>query len=182
MNILQKDRLNQLSINCIIGESPEGKLLWCLQDAYRQAGKMTPMIRKGNASMMNFARYFKREFGYDSVQYSEYDIENSECRSYLFSDNGGLFYGGANFWQGYTKSGPIWRLQWIWMHPSYRNRKNLKKHWELMTDDLAPLWIDPPVSGSMAFFVLRHPKNIHKDCINALKQLFLETSGSESQP
>ena len=72
-----------------------------------------------------FARYFRREFHYDFVQYEA--TERSDYRAYLFVTQRHV---SPRVWAGaccfrfreYADISPRWALQWAWLHPYLRNR------------------------------------------------------------
>lgn len=108
-----------------------------------------------------FAYYFKREFRYDFLQFEAADLTD-DYRAWLFAsgDYGAEWrsFGAACFrrrhYQGEEK--PVWSLQWIWLHPYFREQGNLKKAWPVFIEDLGePVDVEAPYSQAMIGFLKR---------------------------
>jgi hypothetical protein len=46
-----------------------------------------------------------------------------------------------------------WVLEWIWLHPFFRNRGNLKKHWGYLEEVFEDFLINKPISHDMKAFL-----------------------------
>lgn len=124
----------------------------------------SPMpIRRG---LRRMATYFRREFGYDFVQYSEReDNDPKETLGFLFTDGFGGYdervIGGSMFrWREYKDSPPGWALQWIWLHPYERGKGKLKDAlpaFKLLFGD--NFFVEGPRSAAMKAFLEKHYPN-----------------------
>ena len=123
------------------------------------------------------ARYFKREFHYDGIQYeaNEHHFEHVEYKGFVFvepaldalteehSETPSRLLGGCCFRHRQYSDGLHWILDWIWLHPYARRRGILKKHWkffrEIFGDDFH---VTPPISPAMEAFLAkqRHGRQI----------------------
>jgi hypothetical protein len=117
--------------------------------------------RKLREAVVRFARYFRREFGYDTIQYSErYEADPDQCQAFLFGDQGypeKTFFGACCFrYRHYRDSEPMWALQWAWLHPYMRSKGILKRNFPLFVERFGKIWIEPPLSSAMAGFIEKH--------------------------
>jgi hypothetical protein len=117
----------------------------------------TPVTRASPAALKNaleqYARYFHREFRYDSPPYSKNEHEEHENLSaYLLPQRNKRFWaGGCSFW----KEEGVWTLTWMWIHPFDRHQGILKNAWPYFEREHGPFQIDSPVSIPMQYFLLR---------------------------
>lgn len=106
------------------------------------------------------ALYFKREFKFDHLQYCK-DDHTPDCTGILFVERAmdkvkdinhhpHRVIGGACFRAINTNSTV---LDWIWLHPFARNRKNLKKHWSKFQEKFGHFTLTPPLSAQMEKFI-----------------------------
>lgn len=122
-----------------------------------------PLIMR--TRLEKIAKFFKREFGYDFVQFGATDfIDSNKVRPFLFAkplyDEREVFFGGCCFrFREYKIGPPVWALQWVWIHP-YMRHQNL---WKTFSDfiiskneDLKDYFIEPPLSGSMKAFIKKN--------------------------
>lgn len=100
------------------------------------------------------ARMFRREFGYDFVQWSvEYD---PDAVGFLFADEGGKIVGACSFRTQPEGSGRRWRLDWIWLCPSARRSGRLAHQWERFKQRFGVFDIEPPISEAMKAFLIKN--------------------------
>lgn len=127
------------------------------EDAYMVKND-SPM--KDKKCVYKLACYFRREFNYDNVQFSEKDDDNYEA--YLFQNHRSEdeVYGGCCFRnRNYKDAGKMWALQWIWFHPYFRDNGNLKKHWPFFKERYGNFNVEGPLSKTMYEFCKRyHPE------------------------
>jgi hypothetical protein len=100
------------------------------------------MLRQAVEQM---AYYFRREFGYDFVQYSS-EEEDDGHRAYLWVlpgtlENGKVKAVGACCfrWRGWDGAPASYGLQWIWLHPHERRKGRLTEAWPYFQISFCPL-------------------------------------------
>ena len=110
------------------------------------------------------AKYFKEELNYDSIPYSKYGILSKEFKVVLFTEEAldgykkdtmpYRIYGGCLFSKmKFTEDDDYWALEWIWIHPFFRNRGNLKKNWSQLEKSFGNFIIKIPISNDMKSFL-----------------------------
>lgn len=107
-----------------------------------------------------FARYFKNEFRYGSMQFDQNDRE--PYTAYLFADSEQSVWAGACCFQ--NRNFPsidmkIEALQWIWLHPYLRGQGILKTFWKTFRTRHGDFYIVHPISSPMREFLLKHNKD-----------------------
>lgn len=109
------------------------------------------------------AIYFRREFGYDFVQYSAtpFDKDDICARAFLWVERHHFDWqptvGACCFrWREYTNAPHAWALQWIWMHPYARGRGLLGAAWPAFRQRFGDFIIEGPLSEAMWGFVAHH--------------------------
>ena len=112
------------------------------------------------AALEQFARYFKNEMHYDSIQY-EAERHGSKTIGYLFTTSamdicteehsemptrcvGGCVFRDVN---------GNWVLCWVWIHPFFRKTGVLSRQWQTLNDELGSFSIEKPLSASMDKFL-----------------------------
>lgn len=119
--------------------------------------------------LQQFATFFKKEFKYDFLQYTanNHSSEN-EFAGFLFSElaydrieedkpTPYRLYGGVGFFYRETiYPEPIWELGWIWLHPFFRHRGLLSRHWEYFKTQFGDFEVSQPQSPDMKNFLLNH--------------------------
>jgi hypothetical protein len=106
---------------------------------------------------LKIENYFNKEFDYGC-------IPNKNCTALLFTEQAYdvykhppmpyRIYGACAFEKITTKQdGDHWILGWIWLHPFFRNRGNIKKHWPVLEKRFGNFFIKSPVSNSMLSFL-----------------------------
>lgn len=135
-----------------------------------------------------FAKYFRREFSYDFIQYSVFPEKKNEdmlTKPYLFGEIEYGFnyvsygaccfrYRGQEYWNNIR---PHWALQWIWIHPYKRNQGLLTKYWAYFEERFGNFMIEEPRSKSMENFILAR-----KGKFNHLYTDLLITDSAVSEP
>lgn len=118
-------------------------------------------IRK---ALEQFARYFKLEFHYDDIQYYA-DEHDEECIGFLFTESAldiitedhkqmpTRCSGGCCFRREQFEDGCKWVLFWVWIHPFFRNRGILTKHWKKFLEQFGEFIIEQPLSDAMRSFL-----------------------------
>lgn len=105
--------------------------------------------------------YFVDEFNYNrKPQYAS--TTSNSFRGYLLTEydydaknsNTYRIYGACCFDEiQFGELQSIWRLEWIWLHPFFRHRGNLKKHWEFLEIECGDFLIKRPLSNDMKSFI-----------------------------
>ena len=113
----------------------------------------SPLILRRAAE--EFARYLKRQFHYDFLQYSA----NNPCGVvFLWSDGQRdslrRAVGAAHFVSRERSSGDaVWWLSWVWFHPFARRRGYLKDIWPYFRARFGRFCVDAPLSKEMEAFL-----------------------------
>lgn len=126
----------------------------------RDDGLSRAIDRSDAKQVERFAYYFRREFGYDFVQFEASEDLSwtgtplpNEGHPYLFTTEG-RHVGAACFrWRTYTNIAPAWWLAWIWLHPYARRRGRLTKAWPTFIADHPGFFVEPPLSPAMQAFL-----------------------------
>lgn len=133
-------------------------------------------------SLEQLAKYFRREQGFDTVQFDASEVRDptSSFRGFLFAESGlnhmteehlpvtpSLIIGGGCFRYRIFKGGDKRAfLDWIWIHPYERKKGKLPEHWpqlQKLANDDRGFFLTPPISRAMRAFL---EKNWHKDALN----------------
>jgi hypothetical protein len=111
-------------------------------------------------ALETIARQFRREFGYDFVQYCALEKDEwSKTRSFLWAEpDWGSKYrviGGCCFrYRQYQNiPEPFWVLQWIWIHPYRRNKGLLTAAWPAFCALMECFAVEPPLSPAISGFL-----------------------------
>lgn len=114
------------------------------------------------------AKYFRREFQYDSIQYSARESmeKNGTQEAFLWTNDPGCRHfaiGACCFrWRVWTNAPPGWALQWIWLHPYERNRGRLTRAWPYFQDRFGDFHVEPPLSPAMRAFLARQTRDVDR--------------------
>lgn len=96
---------------------------------------------------------FKRELGFDFVQWSFPRDTDPNARGFLFVDERAVIVGACAFrlrdWANHKR----WGLQWIWVCPKYRRSGVLQARWIKFREVFGSFYVEPPVSDGMAAFI-----------------------------
>ncbi len=115
-----------------------------------------------------FAYYFGREFRYEVPFKANPEIFDDPYTAYLFpSPDSAVWVGACGFIPEYLLSFQHMgdSLFWVWIHPYYRGRGILKKHWTTLRANHGDFWVDRPLSTAMQGFLL---KNSHDSAFYSL--------------
>ncbi len=117
-----------------------------------------------------FARYFKEELNYDSVPFCKSGSLDELYNALLFTEKAldkyisepmpYRIYGACLFTKSESENGTYWILEWIWFHPFFRNRGNLKENWDVLEKSFGDIFISEPISPDMNHF-LKKIKSSH---------------------
>lgn len=102
------------------------------------------------------ARRFKRDFGYDFLQWPSITTKAAWSPSwvgFLFADDSGTIDGACAF---YNPDGAEWALQWVWIRPERRRHGLLAARWPAFLAEFGDFWIEQPLSPEMARFLEKH--------------------------
>jgi len=123
--------------------------------------------------LQQLSDYFVKEFDYNRPpRYVDPSIGQQEYRGYLFIKreyDGKLIdtyriYGACCFSKMTILPEPYWKLEWIWLHPFFRHRGNLRKHWEFLEKECGnDFFIKKPISLDMQHF-LGKVSGCHREC------------------
>jgi RimJ/RimL family protein N-acetyltransferase len=113
--------------------------------------------------VLTFARYFKREFDYDFVQFNETE-KGSNFEAWLFfgyhayvmereKPIGACCFRKRQYGDGLKER---WALQWIWIHPYFRGKGILKEHFPFFRERYGEFHPEPPLSRMMISFIEKH--------------------------
>lgn len=127
---------------------------------------------KLHEEVYKIAKYFMEELNYDRIPYSQYGNLSNEYKVLLFTEKAldiyrkdpmpYRIYGGCLFSKiKFTKGDDYWALEWIWIHPFFRNRGNLKKNWTQLEENFGNFIIKTPISNDMKAF-LENMKSKHE--------------------
>jgi len=117
-------------------------------------------LRKGATEL---ARYFRREFHYDFVLFSEAAHgSHDKDRAFLYSHEPYLrslrgfrvvpLIGCVSFrWR--ENDPPGYALQWVWLHPYYRGHGLLSRSWEYFKVRFGEFTVEEPLSSAMKHFL-----------------------------
>ena len=113
-------------------------------------------------AVYQIAKYFRREFRFDFLQY-DYTDEEASARAYLFEAVGNLeawprsvMVGACCFrWREWSNVPHGWALQWVWLHPYARGRGILAGHWPYFRQRFGDFHVEGPLSPAMAAFLAR---------------------------
>lgn len=110
------------------------------------------------------ARYFKEELNYDSVPFCPLGQLSEDYKALLFTEQAYdkyekepmpyRIYGACLFTvKQFTIDNDRWVLKWIWFHPFFRNRGNLKNNWNKLEEEFGDFLIEKSVSNDMNSFL-----------------------------
>jgi hypothetical protein len=115
------------------------------------------------------AYYFKRELGFDFVQYCSLEKKDDKHRAFLWVDHGTLddkdrvtVIGACCFrlrkWSDVQPHQPAesYAFQWVWLHPYARRKGHLQKAWPYFCRRFGRIVPEPPMSASMVAFLKRN--------------------------
>lgn len=107
--------------------------------------------------MYQRARAFKREEGYDFVQWHAPDGENDpKVQGFLLSEDDGTILGAIAFrWREPEKEPAFWGLQWVWVAPKARRSGVLSSRWPMFRARFGDFHVEGPVSEGMRLFLAK---------------------------
>jgi hypothetical protein len=120
--------------------------------------------RRSRKSSLNavetLAKYFRREFGYDLLQYSAVEAARDDGTiAVLFLDSmpeKPVAVGACCFrFRQYPNTSPskYWAMQWAWMHPYVRKSGRMSKAWPMLQKMFSPFDVEGPLSTAMTAFL-----------------------------
>ncbi|TKV70371.1 C2H2-type zinc finger protein [Rhizobium sp. AU243] len=96
---------------------------------------------------------FKRELGYDFIQWSLEAQHDPDAIGFLFSGENGRIVGACSFRPQDGASDRPWRLDWIWICPNARRLGQLDRHWDRFRQRFGVFDVEHPVSDAMQAFL-----------------------------
>lgn len=129
--------------------------------------------RSHRVAVRKLAEFFRREFGYDFVQYHEDDLDcNPRDTAYLWihpeacdyvawtavGDRRTVFrvpcIGACCFrWREWQNAPHGFALAWIWLHPYWRRHGLLSRQWSAFRAKFGVFDVEGPLSEAMKRFV-----------------------------
>jgi hypothetical protein len=108
--------------------------------------------------MYERARAFRREEGYDFVQWNSHDGDDDpHVHGFLMSDAEGRILGAISFrWREPRDEPAFWGLQWVWIAPKMRRRGILSSRWAVFRERFGDFVVESPVSETMQAFLSKH--------------------------
>jgi hypothetical protein len=108
-------------------------------------------------SVETLACYFRREFGYDFVQYSATEPSDPRDRIFLWTRDDCMYHaaiGAICFrWREYDNAPHGLAVAWVWIHPYLRRHGILAAHWEFFRHLYGDFYVEPPLSPAMKAFL-----------------------------
>ncbi len=110
-------------------------------------------------SLYRMACYFRREFGYDFVQYDINEDDNGNhaafvltAANYISKDSviGGMCFRKREKCEILKDH---WGLQWVWIHPFSRNKGYLSRVWNQLNKTFPDFLVESPLSNAMKGFL-----------------------------
>lgn len=117
--------------------------------------------------MYGRASAFRREMGYDFVQWSERKTDK-HAHGFLFADDEGRIVGACAFRQReYEGWAPRWAMQWVWIAKGHRRRGILSSRWSALRERFGEFHVEGPVSSDMQSFLraVREERLMHWDLV-----------------
>jgi hypothetical protein len=108
--------------------------------------------------MYERARAFRREEGYDFVQWNSHDGDDDpHVHGFLMSDAEGRILGAISFrWREPQDEPAFWGLQWVWIAPKMRRCGILSNRWSAFRERFGDFVVESPVSQAMQDFLAKH--------------------------
>ena len=113
--------------------------------------------------LATFARYFKAEMGFDSLQFDETMYDDKDFNGFLFLQRAMDLVESEDHYPSRVVGGGVfvqhrdsYELDWVWHHPFSRNRRVLKDNWKVFKKRFGLFSVGPPLSVHMAAFVRAH--------------------------
>lgn len=110
--------------------------------------------------VLHFARYFRREFKYDFVQFGGPSENENDFEAWLFFEDRSSYeeipIGACCFRHRKYTDHHHWGLQWIWLHPYFRSQGILKNNFPFFVDRYGSFVPEPPLSKSMEAFASKY--------------------------
>lgn len=110
------------------------------------------------AIMYQRARFFRREEGYDFVQWNSEGETSPDVRGHLFITPDGVVEGAACFRRRQYKNWPEprWTMDWIWLIPRARRQGLLTRRWPAFLAEYGAFYVEGPRSDAMKAFLAKH--------------------------
>jgi hypothetical protein len=107
--------------------------------------------------MYRRAAAFRREFGYDFVQWhSPSSNDDPDGEGVLFLDGRNVIVGACAFQRRRNDAGDRWiGLRWIWFAPRYRRAGMLTAQWPALRQRFGDFHVEGPVSEAMQAFLTK---------------------------
>jgi len=117
-------------------------------------------------AIYKIAKFFKNEFSYDFIQYAEKENDTQHI-AYCWihpqivpiishMDDFRVSIIGATcfrYRKNYKNMKPFWGMQWMWLHPYFRDKGYFKKSYPIFKEKIGEFIMEPPFSRTMATLV-----------------------------
>lgn len=109
-------------------------------------------------AVWKIARFFRREFHYDFVQYGHNgDDDDKDHAAYLWVPSNSILRGWRSHCIGACcfrkRNGGRMAMQWIWIHPFFRRTGLLRRAWPVFKERHGDFALEGPLSEAMKAFV-----------------------------
>ena len=106
--------------------------------------------------MFSRATLFRRELGFDFIQWQLPKVDDPKNIGFLFNDTTETFGHGAIVGAcAFYQHGKNWVLQWVWINPSVRGKGLLSERWDYFISKFGDFLVEGPISEDMEKFLLK---------------------------
>lgn len=136
--------------------APDARLLAALDGKARPEEVLPDSPQWKHDLVYERAVRFRREFGYDFVQWSR-TKRDDKAVAYVFADDTGAFGRGAPVGAcAFRLRGHVWTLDWVWVIPTARRKGVLRRRWPAFREKFGKFALEYPTSDAMEAFAARH--------------------------
>lgn len=116
-------------------------------------------IKSARLAVDALAKYFRREFNYDFVQYEANEITDDRDRVYLLTVNRYSHWLGVGSicfrWREWTDAPHRLALSWLWINPFLRRKGIVSLYWDGFRNLYGDFLVEPPLSPAMKAFLAK---------------------------
>lgn len=104
---------------------------------------------------------FRREFGYDFVQWqSPKGDKDPNVHGFLFAGPNDVIAGACAFRLREHEGRTWWGLQWVWVAPKFRRSGLLSSRWPMFRERFGNFQVESPLSKAMQGFLAKHDDTV----------------------
>lgn len=110
------------------------------------------------------ARYFRKEMGFDHLQFDESMYDNEDFTGFLLLQRAMDLVERVDHYPNriigagiFENSRGKFELDWVWIHPFFRNRGALRDQWGNFKSKFGQFTVAEPLSAQMSEFLKKHP-------------------------